>query len=190
MKTKTHRPQNSSETQNLFRMLRSGDIKVFEYLYVDNYALVRDYLVKWNIRYEDAEEIAQEVLVTIWERRGNFFGVDNKQLFRYIYTTAKSMAIKLERAKKRQAQLHNELLQSYGDHVETPEEFVISQQLQAKIDAVFMSMSPVRHQIYKLKYDDNCSNSEIANRLSLDPNTIRWHIHMVKTTLNELLEDQ
>ena len=171
-------------------MLRSGDLEAFERIYIDNYALVRDYLVKWNISYEDAEEIAQEVMITIWERRSNFFGVDNKQLFKYIYTTAKSMVIKLGRAKKRQNILYNELLKSFENHVETPEEFVISEQLQVKIDMALMSMPPVRRQIYKLKYNDCCTNKEIADRLNIAPNTVRWHIHILKTTLNGILESQ
>jgi len=176
---------------NLFHILRSGDIEAFERLYTENYALVRDYLVRWdNICYEDAEEIAQDVMVVLWENQGKFYGEDNNQLLRYIYVTANRIAIKLKKAKQKRFELHAALEYDPDIFSESPEEIVISEQILSKIDAAILSMPSVRREVYKLKYSEDCSNKEIADRLKIDVATVRWHIHTLKTEVDSIIESQ
>lgn len=143
MKAKESGSPKNRNTSKFLQILRSGDVRAFERFYVDNYALIRDYLTKWNIRYEEAEEIAQDVMITVWDMRDNFFGVDDKQLFKYIYITAKSMAMKLEKTKQKQLELTTFLRFNPNHTFESPEEtFIINEQIESIFNLLVINTMP------------------------------------------------
>ncbi|GAB0483153.1 RNA polymerase sigma-70 factor [Alistipes indistinctus] len=160
-------------------MLRSGDVKAFESLYEDNYPLVRDYLLKWNIRYEEAEEIAQDVMLSVWERREKFSGFENRQLFCYIYTTARNMTLKLEREKRKQEELMKTLRLDPDISYESPEEELVFNEQIEQVNRIVSRMPKVRRRIFEMKYNDGLSNEEIARELNITQSTVRSHIRYI-----------
>ena len=175
MKAKESGSPKNRNTSKFLQILRSGDVRAFERFYVDNYALIRDYLTKWNIRYEEAEEIAQDVMITVWDMRDNFFGVDDKQLFKYIYITAKSMAMKLEKTKQKQLELTTFLRFNPNHTFESPEEtFIINEQIES-IYKIINHMPPIRRRVFEMKFNEGYSNEKIAQELNISQATVRSH---------------
>jgi len=171
---------------NLFQILRSGDIEAFERLYTENYALVRDYLVRWDdIRYEDAEEIAQDVMVVLWESRHGLWEGDNKQFFRYIYTMAKRMAIKVKLEKERESGLRSDFLYDPDILSESPEEMLVFSESIESISKIIDNMPKIRRRVFELKFNEGYSNEKIAQELNITLSTVRSHIQHIFQDVND-----
>ena len=175
--------KNAHKPHNLFRTLREGNIHAFERLYHDNYNRVRIYLIRWHISYEDAEEIAQDVMVAIWEKRGGFRDGNDRQFYRYIYITAKSMAIKRAREKKKEEELHAALRHGSDVFFESPEDKVILNERIESVHNIVSGMPKVRRRIFEMKYNDGLSNEEIARELNITQSTVRSHTQYIQRKL-------
>lgn len=142
--------------------LKNGEHKAFEVVFIAYYNKTKTFLYGYLKSESDAEELAEDLFVSLWENRKN---IDTTKSFSsYLHTIARNTAINFLKHKH----LHNVYLNNipYAEHSSTSEEELIAKELGLLIDDTVNQMPEQRKQIYLLSRNEGLSNSEIAEKLN------------------------
>lgn len=150
-----------------------GDEKAFRVLF-DHYK-DRFYFVALKMTRFDhiAEEMVQEVFFKIWRNRETLTAIENPDayfftvLYRRIYQYYKKEA------------LDKKLLQEAGretDSANLTDEAVLARESKQLLEEAISKLPPQQQIIYRLNKVEGFSYIEIADKLSLSPNTVRNHL--------------
>lgn len=122
-----------------------------------------------------AEEVTQEVFVSIWVSRSGLRNVENIESYIYASTYNKSLQ-HLKKAKNEQ-----EILMWATEQAETPssnstENEMAFREARAALYAALELLPPQRKLIYRMSREQGLSNQEIAAMLNISPNTVKNHL--------------
>ena len=131
-----------------------------------------------------AEDVVQELFLTIWEKRGNILPELNFEA--YISTIARNLAyIYVEEA------LHKNLpVEEIRDAklISSSEEDAIeADSLREYIFNVISSFPEMRRKVFIMSRFENLSHAEIAKKLSLSERTVEAHIYQALKELRKVL---
>lgn len=173
-----------ADDRQLARRVVEGDAEAFGYLF-DRYrdALMRLFVQRLN-NPEDADDLIQETAVKVWVHIHRYnpdytFG-------QWIYTVARNTFI--DYVRKRQEELS--LDESFAAPVSTaptPEESVILSQQRRQIDETIARLPGQYRTLVRLRFFDELSYEEIAERLSLPLGTVKTQIHRARERMCRLL---
>ncbi len=127
-------------------------------------------------RSHDLEEIAAEVLVRIWQKRGNLNG---DTLRGFVITTARNLAIDQWRKLRRRAEV------PLFDHDRADSEFLESQVLTEVLAQEIRAMSPPDGEIFLRHYLLLETAGEIARRFGLTESAVRSRLHRIRKQLQK-----
>lgn len=164
--------------------LRNGDSEVFRAIYLHYASPVRDFLEILTRSKEEAEELTQEIFVSVWEKRAR---IDPRKSFRgYLYTIARNAAFKLFEQKKVRDKYvdapHHAPFDAYS-----PDQRLIAEETELLIRMAVERMPPQRKKIFEMSHDQGLKSTEIAERLNLSRHTVDNHLAIAKKNLKELL---
>lgn len=168
----------------LLRELNAGNQAAFEKVYLHYVSSVKNFLTALMRSGEIAEEITQEVFVTLWEKRSHVN--PDKNVSAYIYTIAKNFAFKYFNRNKI---FSSEDVLSAGN-VEsdvTPDSILIQKEKEILVEIAVSQMPPQRRKIYEMSRLQGLTNGEIAERLHISKNTVENHITSALNDLREVL---
>jgi len=158
------------ETEILTK-LSKGDKTAFKYVFDMYYSSICLFIKKYNFDIEQAEDIAQEVFIKIWEKKLIF---KNSLAFKaYLYQTAKNLALNVlqhEAVKKRYQEQFSYNLESEDFFFQT----FIEQDSYRLILQVVDKLNPRAKEVLYLNLE-GLKNQEIANQLGISINTVRAH---------------
>lgn len=142
--------------------LKIGDHKAFETVFIAYYNKTKDFICGYLKSESDAEELAEDLFVNLWENRKNIN--TTKSFGSYLHTIAHNTAINFLKHKY----LHNTYLSNiqYPEHSSTSEEELIAKELGLLIDDLVDKMPEQRKRIYILSRNKGCTNTEIAEKLN------------------------
>src|SRR3954470_23310830 len=80
--------------QLLLRGLAENDTKAIETIYKDNFKMVQAFILNNNGTYDDARDIFQEAMITLYEKAKSESFVLTSQIKTYIYSVCKRMWLK------------------------------------------------------------------------------------------------
>lgn len=137
---------------------------------------------------EDAEDIAQEVFIRLWERPELW--VEKELLDSYLYTMARNGVFNFIR--------HQSVVQSFVDEsiaVATLEDYGLAstedecelRELELLIQFTIEQMPEKRREVFKLSREEELSNQEIADRLNLSVRTVEQHIYKALQDLKRVV---
>ncbi|MFZ4100639.1 MAG: RNA polymerase sigma factor [Sphingobacterium thalpophilum] len=156
----------------LLAQLKEGSEDAFDILYEKYWSSVFDEAYKRIGHRDQAKDIAQEVLTSLWIRCADG-PVEN--LPAWLYTATKNQVYKLFLAQERFIPISDLLneLKSYGYSADA---LILDKELNAAYQALIASLPEQQRVIYKMRYQDDLTPSEIASKLSLTPKTVRNHL--------------
>jgi len=172
-----------SDEHELLCLFKTGDQKTFTVFYDRYSASLFQRLLQLVGVQSIAEELLQEIFVTLWEKRETITIEQN--FAAYLHRIAANKAIDFFRRLKRDRLLYRRVLQTSAALYSHVEEQVVSAETATIFQAAIDKLSPQRRQVFRLCKMEGRSYQEVSHLLGISTSTINDHI--VKAT--RLLRD-
>ena len=170
-----HLMQNTDTERILLTNLSHGDAKAFESLFMLYFPKLKLFLSGFLDSEAEAEDLAQDVFVKLWQNRLSLAEVEN--LNAYLYRIAKNT-------------LYTYLDRSYSPNtIPMEESFHIAsvEELEELIEVTIEKMPPKRKAIFCMSRKQGLSNDEIAFQLNISKRTVETHISAALTDLRKVI---
>lgn len=172
------------DENDLLTALRSGDEEAFSIIFKKYWYQLYTIAYSKVQSHEVAEEIVQELLVTLWEKR-NVLLITN--LSHYLNAALKNRCIDYIR-KNTTREKYWLYIKSYFPVMDVQEQ-VSTQELEEAIEKGIAELPEKSRLIFKLNRVDGLSNSEIANKVNLSEKSVEYHITKSLKQLRRSLKD-
>ncbi|NNU79141.1 sigma-70 family RNA polymerase sigma factor [Halovulum dunhuangense] len=178
---------NQNDTQLLAAVAR-GDKSAFAELFGRYAVRVKAFIMRAGTSQEDADEIAQEVLVTVW-RKAHQFDPAKAAASTWIFAIARNRRIDLIRRRTRpEPDPEDPLFQP--DPEPTGAEVLTAQQVATRVRAGMERLTSDQREVLKAAFYDGLSHGEIAALFDLPLGTVKSRIRLAFRHLRaELGED-
>jgi RNA polymerase sigma-70 factor (ECF subfamily) len=156
--------------EELVALLKQGDERAFTAIYERYHSLLYIYAHKKLHSKEESQDVIQDVLITLWNKRVDFsFDVSLKT---YLFTAARNKAFDLFSHKKVEAK-YIASLQSFIDIATESTDFLVREKdLSALIEREIQALPPKMRAIFELSRKDKLSHKEIAATLNISEHTV------------------
>lgn len=173
--------QNDTE---LWQLVKQDDRAAFEVLYKRYMELLFVEIHKRIGDRTEAEDITQEIFLSLWEKRMNI--VLEGRLFSYLYKMAQNQVFKHFRNKKLPAAYVEAWETLAEDFVEQPLPFKEAELLDMEflVEAARQKLPLKMREVYELRYEQKMTPQEISDKLIISPNTVRNHLKEVRKRFN------
>ncbi|MDR1562868.1 MAG: sigma-70 family RNA polymerase sigma factor [Dysgonamonadaceae bacterium] len=131
----------------------------------------------------DAEDIVQELFLEIWEKREEIKVKESWD--KYLYAVLKYRIIRFLNAKNEMEESLREALQEMGSR----DKILSFEQLYKKMDAAIERLPNSRKTILKKRYFENMKIKDIAEELSISPETVKQQLKRAKALLQRELRE-
>lgn len=173
------------EDMALLHSLRKGEQKAFDTLFRRYYPMLCAYAHRF-VEQEDAEEIVQDVMLLVWEKRSELqieFSL-SQYLFKMIYHQALKMITKKEVVNRAETFF-------YTKHQDIPEDvdYYLIEELSRKIEKAIAALPESYQAAFVMHRFRNMSYKEIAAIYNVSPKTIDYRIQQALKLLREELKD-
>lgn len=178
--------RNERSTEDLVEATASGDRQAFVELFGQIAPRIKWYLINLGARPGQAEELTQEVMVTIWQRASDF---DRKRSAAgtWIYTIARNRRIDLWRKEQRRRFDPEEpLLKSPEPSV--PDDELSATEQAAQVRNAIASLPEELSTLIRFAYFDGLSHSEIAQKTGIPLGTVKTRIRKATKIIGQYLD--
>jgi RNA polymerase sigma-70 factor (family 1) len=159
---------------NLLKDLANDDEHAFRIVFDHYKAPFHATAFKMTRSADIAEEIVQEVFVTLWIKRKLVAVAEKPEgyLFSILHNSIYAHFRKLAQERRLESKLEQQREDSYNN-IET---ILIDKEDRTILENVINQLSPQQRLIYKLSKQEGISREEIATQLKISPNTVRNHL--------------
>jgi RNA polymerase sigma-70 factor (family 1) len=175
---------------SLVDLLKSDDTKAFEEIYRRYWHQLYGFVFKQTGSREEAEEIIQEVMLSLWKNRAHT-QIRNLNAFLFIATrnlTNRHFREKINLRKYREYELMREVF----DHVNT-DAILTENQLSAAIERVLNQLPEKTATIFRMNKLNDLPVKVIAAQMGLTDKAVEYHItkslKVIRRGLNEFVSD-
>jgi len=186
---------NNSFELNLFESFKEGDQAAFTYFYDKYFRQIQAFSVQFVYDKDEAENLAQEALLYLWQNKESVDSINGIQSF--LYTYAKSKCLNMIRHNKvkdkfksdvlnqKERELDIEVLNSIQfDTLELTE-------LERIIHESINELPPKTREVFIKKRFENKKNAEIAEEMQVTLKAVEAHmtkaLKILKTKLSDYL---
>ena len=160
--------------QELTTLLHEGDERAFTEIYDRYHSLLYIYAHKKLNDKQEAQDIIQEVLTTLWIRRFDFSM--QTSLPSYLFTSVRNKSLDLFSHKKVEAR-YLASLQNFIEDTGTQTDFLIRENdLKNLIEKETQSLPPRMKEAFQLSRKDQLTHKEIANLMDISEHTVSTQI--------------
>ncbi len=149
---------------------------------------VKSYLMRLGADNAQAEEIAQDVMVTVW-RKAALFDRNQASVSTWIFRVARNRRIDVFRRAKR-PDLDPEETMLLPSGVEAPDARVESMETEARVRAAMKDLPEEQVNLLRLAFYEGLSHSEIAGKLDLPLGTVKSRIRLAFAKMKARLGDE
>lgn len=182
-----HKLEMKKNTYNnefeLFSALLSGDKKAYELFFMTYYNRFCAYAEQF-VDHSDAEEIVQDIMVMLWERRAHIDNENNP--IGYLFRSVKNRCLKKLMRDQIHAPLNTELYDSIG--IDDPN-FYIAEELSLKIEVILGEMPATYREAFEMNRYKQMTYQQIGVKLELSPKTVDYRIQKALQILRSGLKD-
>ena len=185
--SRVRKQHSDDEDRLLIEQVKAGDHDAFDVLFQRYFSTVYRQAIRLAGNREEAEEVVQEVFLTIYAKAQTFRGAAAFSTWLY-RITANAALTKLRRRKKGEELSLDDYLPSFredGHHLVRPvvdwsnelEERVASEERQRLIQQVLDQLAPVDKAVVVLSDLEGLSDREIGSALGLSVPPVKARIH-------------
>ncbi len=164
--------------QQLIASLRNGESGAFTEIYQRYWDKLLIYTMRVIRRQPDAEDIVQELFVSIWRRR-HTLDIEHA-LSTYLYNSIRYLAFRyIEKNSAYSGYLHRLALRIAGEegNVTDIEAEIFGRELEGQIDQLIRQLPEKMQEVFILSRRHHLSYKEIAERLSISEETVRKQVY-------------
>lgn len=161
--------QQQSSDAELLHAMKNGDAEAFKALY-DRYWEPLYLKACQRVDKDEAKDMVQEVMTTLWRRRKDIFTFEDGKIGRYLFTAVKYRVI------THYAYTADEVRHPHLFDVLTDEAAVNSlevRELSELIESEINRLPARMQQVFRLSREDDLSIADIARRLNLSEQTVK-----------------
>ena len=173
----------------LVEMVVEGDSIAFDTLFTRHRDMIYAMLLKYAGNSDDVEDLMQEAFMKAYLKIGLY---DPKFDFgALIYTIARNTFVDFNRTRKSKAlnpeniPLENSSAQQTS--APTPEEYIINAQQRTQIERYIAMLPKGYRQLFELRFLDEYSYEEIAEKLDMKLGTVKTRIFRVRNMMCQLI---
>lgn len=153
----------------LLTAIRGDETAAFRILYDRHWKALYIKACK-SVDEDEAKDIVQDVMVSLWNRRHEINIVREDEILRYLYTAVKYRVISYYAYTK--AKLKKELLFELSDTI-TPDHVLENKELRMLLDSAIEEMPGRMKLIFRMSREENISLSNIAIELKISDQTVK-----------------
>lgn len=178
---------------DLFHSFKEGDENAFNFFYDKYFRRIQSFSVQFIYDQDEAENLAQEALLHLWQNRENVESVNGIQAF--LFTYAKSKCLNLIRHNKVKDKFKNDLL----NHKERELNIEVLNSIQFDplelteleriIQESISDLPPKTREVFIKKRFENKKNAEIAEELGVSLKAVEAHMTKALKLLKSRLSD-
>lgn len=172
--------------QALFRQIAGGDIPAFEGLFHAYYDLLYSTALQYGKSAALAEDIVQQVFLTVWEKRESL--VDVSQPEAWLFTIARNRVMDHFRRELSNRQYIRHIKEVFQQEEGTPADLLILRQRKELVERALATLTERRQEIYRMSREQGLSYEEIGLRLGIGRETVKDHISRSLAAIREFLE--
>ena len=148
---------------------------------------VKSYLLKLGCRGEQAEELAQEALLTVW-RKASYYDPSRASASTWIFTIARNLRIDAIRRERHPEDLEHEP-EMMPPHPEAADQAMEAGERDARITAALKTLPEEQAEVVRLSFFQDRPHGEISEHLGLPLGTLNSRLRLAKARLRTQLED-
>ena len=164
-----------------------NDRTAFKHLYAAIGPRIKGYVLRMCRETGLAEEITQEVLLTVWRRAHNY-DPTRARAETWIFTIARNL--KIDRFRKQaRAEIDWTDPALVPDPLESADDLVLQGQDRKRIESALTGLTAEQRQVVELCFYKDLSHSQIATRLEIPIGTVKSRIRLAVGKLRAALEN-
>ncbi|MCV9927060.1 RNA polymerase sigma-70 factor [Flavobacterium sp. LS1R49] len=178
---------------NIFKSFKEGDELAFKYFYEKYFTKIKAFSIQFVYDADEAENIAQESFINLWQNRENIESSNGIQS--YLYTFTKSKCLNMIRHNKVKDKFKNDLLNQKERllDIEILNSFQFDtlelSELEILINKSINELPPKTREVFIKKRFENKKNSEIAEEMGITVKAVEAHMTKALKVLKNKLSD-
>ena len=177
-----------NNVKQLLNSIAEGDERAYKTLFYMYYPRIRAFALGMLKNADDADDLAQMVMMKVWLKRDLFDGVENFDS--YMFRLTKNSVLNFIASKQAVfAELNDDIADNRATSASyNPEAQLVARDTGVMIDIVVGKMPPQRQEVYKLSRVQQMSNDEIAVRLGITRKTVENHLNLALNDIRKALK--
>ena len=185
---KMFRKYSQDEAQALVKALKGGNQLAFSIVYKMYAAQTFSLAFKYLLNKELAEDAVQNLFLKLWLKKEEID--ETKPINRYLFTMLKNDLLNALRDSKKNIYLLEDCLSMVLELEDDSQNENLKQEQMNIIQQALEQLSPQRRKVFEMKVSGKYSNQEIADKLNLSINTIKFQysqsLKQIRSTVGEL----
>jgi RNA polymerase sigma factor (sigma-70 family) len=185
------RPKAKVEWADLIgRVASHGDREAFKSLFEHFAPRIKGFMLKAGCSADEAEEIAQNTLIAVWRKAGQFDPMTTGAAA-WIFTVARNLRIDSVRRAARIGRFSQDLELADTPDPAEPADIVISRvEDAARVKAAIERLSVEQSRVIRLSFIEERPHPEIAGLLGIPLGTVKSRIRLAINRLRDLLDEE
>ena len=179
---------SQDEAQALVKALKEGNQLAFSIVYKTYAAQTFSLAFKYLLNKELAEDAVQNLFLKLWLKKEEID--ETKPINRYLFTMLKNDLLNTLRDSKKNIYLLEDCLSLVLELEDNAQNENLKQEQMNIIQQALEQLSPQRRKVFEMKVSGKYSNQEIADKLNLSINTIKFQysqsLKQIRATVGEL----
>ena len=179
---------SQDEAQALVKALKVGNQLAFSIVYKTYAAQTFSLAFKYLLNKELAEDAVQNLFLKLWLKKEEID--ETKPINRYLFTMLKNDLLNTLRDSKKNIYLLEDCLSMVLELEDNSQNENLKQEQMNIIQQALEQLSPQRRKVFEMKVSGKYSNQEIADKLNLSINTIKFQysqsLKQIRATVGEL----
>lgn len=166
-----------ADDKRLVELTLAGDHTAFEYLFNRYRDAIRRLFLQRATSPDDTDDLLQETFIKVY---ANLHRYSTEYTFgQWLYTIARNTHIDFERKRQEDISIDSKF-SAPASNAPSPEESLINTQQRSQIERYIELLPQSYRQLFILRFIDDLSYEEIAERLDMPMGTVKTRIHRAR----------